>query len=154
MSYLDVSTFLTVVRKTPLVAVDLVILDSLGSMLVGHRTNPPAKDYWFVPGGRVRKGESLDEAFSRIAFAELDTALARSDAWFLGVYEHFYEEDFAGEVDSGTHYVVLVHAVQQDPASLQLPMDQHDGYRWVTPEEGRMDLSIHANTRVYFDALR
>lgn len=150
---LGLELFRQVVHCAPLVAIDLLICDRIGRMLTGQRVNPPAKGYWFAPGGRIRKNESLDQAFGRVTHAELGTALSRSDASFVGLYEHFYDEDFTGEVGAGTHYVVLVYSLQLDPGSLQLPTDQHDSYRWVTPEQGRQDMSIHANTRVYFDAL-
>jgi colanic acid biosynthesis protein WcaH len=154
MSLLDRGKFADVVQYVPLVAIDLLICDPLGRLLVGRRVNAPAKGYWFAPGGRIRKGERLDEAFARVSEAEVGVSLLRSAAVFAGVHEHFYEEDFRGEVGAGTHYVVLAYGLQLDPASLDLTTDQHDGYRWVKPEKGRQDLSIHANTRVYFDAPR
>lgn len=148
---LTVEDFANVVRSAPLVAIDLLVRAPSGELLVGYRKNPPAKDYWFAPGGRIRKGETLDAAFLRITEAELGVALPRSSASFARLYEHFYEEDFTGATGSGTHYVVLAHVLEVDPAALRLPTDQHDGYRWVEPAVGRVDPTIHPNTRVYFD---
>lgn len=142
--------FFNVVQATPLVAIDLLVHDGCDHWLVGHRTNPPARGFWFVPGGRIRKGETLDTAFRRIASAELGRPFERSQARLHGLCEHFYEEDFTGAAGSGTHYVVLAHVMQADPATLLLPLDQHDGYRWVTSSEGRADASIHPNTRLYW----
>ncbi|MBW8834431.1 MAG: NUDIX domain-containing protein, partial [Burkholderia sp.] len=90
--------FLDVVRLTPLVAIDLLVRDADGRVLLGHRRNRPARGTWFVPGGRILKDETLDAAFSRIADAELGIAkLARSSARFEGVVEHHYSDNFAGE---------------------------------------------------------
>lgn len=144
------SAFLSVVRHAPLVAIDLLVRDADGHMLVGHRTNPPARGYWFVPGGRIRKGETLVVAFDRISAAELGHSYSIGEAHFVGVYEHFYAEDFTGEVGHGAHYIVLGYMLDVDRNSLQLPTDQHDGYRWVDPAEGLRDETIHANTHVYF----
>jgi colanic acid biosynthesis protein WcaH len=142
MSHLEPATFRLVAHSAPLIAVDLLVRDRDGQMLLGRRVNPPAKNYWFAPGGRIRKGETLDQAFERVSRAELGSSVARSDASLVGVYDHFYAEDFTGEVGPGTHYVVLAYALQLDPASLQLPMDQHSAYRWVAPREGRHDVSV------------
>ena len=60
------SEFVDVVRNTPLVSIDLIISDPMGAILMGWRNNEPAKDTWFVPGGRIRKNERIAEAFERI----------------------------------------------------------------------------------------
>jgi colanic acid biosynthesis protein WcaH len=99
--------FLEVVERTPLVSIDLVVQDRAGRVLLGRRTREPAKNTWFVPGGRIRKNETLDAAFSRITAAELGAPLARSQARLLGVYTHLYETNFAEAAGIGTHYVVL-----------------------------------------------
>lgn len=141
--------FLTVVASTPLVSIDLVVRDMDGRFLVGLRTNPPAQGFWFAPGGRIRKDETLDAAFRRITEAELGRAFERGEAGPAVVHEHFYAEDFTGG-PAGTHYVVLAHELRVDPDVLDLPADQHSGYRWVNAEDGLADSGIHANTRAYF----
>ncbi len=141
--------FLSVVRHAPLVAIDLVVRDSRGRTLVGMRNNPPAQGFWFAPGGRIRKNEALDVAFGRITAAELGVPLQRSHANLLGLYDHFYDEDFSGGL-AGTHYVVLAHELRLDPDSLVLPEEQHSAYRWVTATEALADTRIHPNTQAYF----
>ena len=81
---LDRESFLEVVRLTPLISIDLVVRDPRGCLLLGLRNNRPAKDCWFVPGGRICKDERLDEAFRRIAHEELGLALERSAGVPLG----------------------------------------------------------------------
>src|SRR5580692_10716108 len=88
--WLEPSVFAQVVRNTPLISIDLVLRDPMGAVLVGHRTFEPAKGYWFVPGGRIGKLETLDEAFARIITEETGIGVSRQDARLLGVYEHFY----------------------------------------------------------------
>ena len=55
--FLDEGTFKSVIENAPLVSIDLVVKNSLGQYLFGYRTNRPAKGFWFVPGGRIHKGE-------------------------------------------------------------------------------------------------
>jgi colanic acid biosynthesis protein WcaH len=85
--FLDESTFKTVISNAPLISIDLVVKNSQGQYLLGYRTNRPAKNYWFVPGGRIHKNESMDAAFLRLTEAELGSKLARKSARFLGPYE-------------------------------------------------------------------
>ena len=140
--------FAQVVRLTPLVSVDLVVRNAAGEMLVGWRRNRPARDTWFVPGGRVGKDERIADAFARLAREELDAALTIADARFLGVFEHLYDDNFAGEPGFGTHYIVLAYAAAA-PATLTLPEAQHSRYRWMTDADLRADPAVHPNTRAY-----
>lgn len=61
--FLDNTTFSTVLDSTPLVSIDLVIENTQGEILLGERKNRPAQGYWFVPGGRILKNESLAVIF-------------------------------------------------------------------------------------------
>jgi colanic acid biosynthesis protein WcaH len=147
--------YLAVVTNTPLVSIDLVIVDEEGYILVGKRTNEPALGTWFVPGGRVGKDETLDAAFERIAKDELGHGnWIRASAKPLGVFEHFYSTNFTGSDDIGTHYVVIAYAVVSDGLRLeQLPTDQHSAFEWVKSggvTKARDTVSLHDNTEAYF----
>lgn len=87
------------VRNIPIVSVDLVV-ECPDGIVLGKRANEPAKGEWFVPGGRVRKGERLDEAVHRVADEELGVDVDIHEA--LGAFEHFYE---MSEVRGKKHYV-------------------------------------------------
>jgi hypothetical protein len=76
------TAFLEVVRNAPLVSIDLIVRDHDGRILVGRRVNQPAKGTWFVPGGSIRKGETLARALARISDAELGVALGPGDVGF------------------------------------------------------------------------
>ena len=142
--------FAHVLRNTPLVSIDLVVRDEHGRVLLGLRLNRPAQQWWFVPGGRIFKDERIDEAFLRISRAELGRAIPRRDAEFLGVYEHLYDDNALDIPQLSTHYVVMAYEVHVDAASLDLPDDQHDRFRWMDTDAIRGDASVHPNTRAYF----
>jgi colanic acid biosynthesis protein WcaH len=151
MAKLGNTEFLTVVSNTPLIALDLILHDEQGRYLLGRRVNRPAQGSWFVPGGRVRKDESLDDAFARLTREELGLREAeRSDAQLLGVYEHFYEDNFSGQPGVSTHYVVLGYRFRLPQRLPHLPLDQHSDYRWASVEDILLDESIHENSRAYF----
>jgi colanic acid biosynthesis protein WcaH len=147
---LDQDTFIAVIRHTPLVAIDLIVTRDDGCILLGHRLNEPARDFWFVPGGRIYKDETMAAAFSRICRDEIGYKGILTTANLLGCYEHFYPENFAGESGISTHYVVLAYRLTLAVEIEQLPARQHDAYRWFRPSEITDNPAIHEHTRAYF----
>ena len=147
---LSTPDFLTVVRLAPLVSLDLVVLNPRGEVLVGLRTNKPAEGFWFVPGGRIQKDERLDDAFRRLTGEELGHPIGLAEASPLGVYEHLYEDNFAGAPGVSTHYVVIAHRVDLDLDLAALPGAQHARWKWLAPDALRADAMVHPNTRAYF----
>lgn len=147
---LEPDRFARVVRDSPLVSIDLIVRTPGERVLVGWRNNEPAKETWFVPGGRICKDESLDRAFRRITRAELGRELDRGDSRSLGVYEHFYDTNFREDGQFGTHYVVLAHELRIGEETMDLPDIQHAQYRWMSLAELRDDPDVHAHVKAYF----
>lgn len=146
---LDSEIFAHIVKHTPLIAIDLIIKNSEGRVLLGKRVNAPAKGYWFVPGGRIYKDETIEEAFSRIFFSETGHKLLIDSAKFLGVYEHFYENSFHDE-NISTHYIVLGYEINYDFSLDVLPEVQHNTYRIVPIKTLLHDAEVHSNVKLYF----
>ncbi|RWX56594.1 GDP-mannose mannosyl hydrolase [Photobacterium chitinilyticum] len=146
---LEHGLFKTVVAHTPLISIDLIVRNTQGQVLLGQRLNRPAQDYWFVPGGRICKDETMASAFSRLANEELGLAYSLDEARCLGPYEHFYQDNFAG-TDFTTHYVVLGYSITADIALDNLPQEQHDNYRWFDVSELLASDEVHHHTKLYF----
>jgi colanic acid biosynthesis protein WcaH len=142
--------FLRIVEATPLVSIDLILRNERGEILLGKRANRPAQGLWFVPGGRVRKNEPVADALRRISRRELGVEL--SEAKLIGVFDHFYPDNFLGAPDVNTHYVVLgMEAGWPEGARAQAD-DQHDELRWWTASEILASDAVHGNTKAYFEA--
>ena len=150
MTLLERKVFVEVVKLTPLVSIDLIVKDQTGKVLLGRRRNAPAQGKWFVPGGRIRKNETLARAFERICREELGITAEISSARFIGCFEHFYPDNFAGIENIDTHYVVLAYALSIDTLPTSLPDLQHDDYRWFDRQTAGSDPQVHAYTRNYF----
>jgi colanic acid biosynthesis protein WcaH len=114
----------TIVEHVPIVSVDLLVRYD-GGLLFGRRTNEPAKDHWFLPGGRVRKFETREEAVHRVAREELGVEVELVES--LGAYEHFYDEANVEGVD-GKHYLANGYVVDVVDGDLRAD-DQHDDLR-------------------------
>ena len=149
--WLDKSTFKTIVDTTPLVSIDLLVRDSEGKILVGKRVNRPAQGYWFVPGGRILKNETIAQAFSRLTEVELGIRLEVLAARYLGLYEHFYDDSiFTDDDDSvSTHYVVSGFEVTLPEGYSALPYEQHNEYQWLSEEEFVSSDDVHLHSRWY-----
>ena len=146
---LEQQVFLQIVANAPLVSIDLIVANARDEILLGQRVNAPARGAWFVPGGRIRKNETMANAYARVCNDELGMYQDIRHAMFAGVYEHFYDDNFAGAPGISTHYVVMAYRLTVAEA-LTPPHEQHSVYRWVKPGDIAADDSVHRNTRAYF----
>ena len=144
---LDTNTFKTIVASTPLISIDLLVRDTQGNILLGKRVNRPAQGAWFVPGGRVLKDESIEQAHTRLLKVEL--GMDKTSSCFKGVYQHFYDNNFSGEAFT-THYVVLAYEVIFNGDIASLPVTQHNDYRWFSEMALLNNDDVHIHTKWYF----
>lgn len=147
--YLDKKIFQIIVQHTPLVSIDLIIKNAQDQVLLGRRNNRPAQGYWFVPGGRIRKNESLAMAFERLTINELGQAFSIDEASALGVFEHLYSDSIFSDQLS-THYIVLAYEIVIDYTPQTLPLEQHHKYQWFAINDLLEDSDVHKNTKLYF----
>ncbi|MGZ5817661.1 MAG: GDP-mannose mannosyl hydrolase [Burkholderiaceae bacterium] len=140
--------FIQVIDATPLVAIDLIVQNEMGEILLGRRCNRPAQNYWFVPGGRIRKNERSQDALQRIGRSELQIDVPTGR--LLGVFDHFYEDNYFGLPDMSTHYVTLAYRVEMKKDSLFMHDEQHVEMKWWDPDSLMSSLDVHDNTKLYF----
>ncbi|MFB6140062.1 MAG: NUDIX domain-containing protein [Halosimplex sp.] len=142
--FIPEAEFATVLERVPQVCVEVVLeREADEGVLVARRTNEPAKGEWFWPGGRLYKGERLDDAARRVAREELGVDVALEGR--LGVYEHFWDRSRIDGVDS-RHTVNIVYRVRQTDPDAGIELDeQHDDYRFVTGDED----GLHEYVRAY-----
>ncbi|WP_232508570.1 GDP-mannose mannosyl hydrolase [Haloarcula marismortui] len=132
----------TIIANVPIVSVDLLVRYDEG-LLFGKRTNEPAKGYWFLPGGRVEKGETRTEAVDRIAKQELGLSVKIVES--LGAFEHIYETSDVAGVNT-KHYLANGYVVKVDSGQLRTD-DQHEDLQVF---ESIPD-PLHQNIRAYLD---
>jgi colanic acid biosynthesis protein WcaH len=141
----------------PLVSIDLMVTRPSHQgleLLLGLRNNLPAQGWWFTPGGRIRKNESLTTALRRLAHDEIGLNhdwLSR--AQLLGAWDHFYP-DSAFDADVSTHYVNLPHALHltEDEAKAFQPLSgqglQHKTWMWMSVAQANIDERVHEYVRL------
>ena len=92
INILDNKLWEIIVGNMPIPAKDLLFFSNEKGLLMGKRLNKPAKDFYFVPGGRVFKNENKENAIKRIASEEIDLSINPIDCVPIGTYDHFYDE--------------------------------------------------------------
>ena len=138
-------------RLTQIISVDLIIHGSEREVLVGRRKNAPAKNSWFVPGGRVYKYETMEKAIERISEEELGFKLFKSNMEHVGVYDHIYPDNFV-DGDHGTHYLAHGFRAFVDKSQI-LPeqfQKQHVELKWVSIHQLLENPEVHEYTKNYF----
>ena len=149
-TFLDNNEWKFCVQKLPIIAIDLIIKNKKSEILMGIRSNNPAKNFFFVPGGRILKNEKIEDAFKRITYIELGKTLDINDANFLNYYEHFYQNSLWDVEGISTHYVVLafkIEATSKDKFNLN---NQHKCFQWIS-KDNQNSFNIHEYSLNYLN---
>lgn len=88
-------------NKQPIIGVGAVVLHD-GKVLLVKRANPPCQFQWAIPGGKVRYGETLQQAAEREIREETGIIIKAGKPIFG--FDHI-EQDSSGGVQC--HYVIV-----------------------------------------------
>lgn len=147
--------FYSVLKNTPLVAVDFLIFDFNGNILLGKRLNNPAKSFFFSFGNIIFKNEKITEAQERVLRNELKINQIEkymSKIRFNGVFEQFYSNNFMDEQTS-THYVVLSYALTIDKHDIEIIpgndmyTNQHENLKWFNESNVYSSDEVHPHAK-------
>lgn len=112
----------------PCVAVGAVVFKSNRVLLV-RRGQPPSQDSWAIPGGKVRLGETLQEAAEREILEETGLVIhARRPIYTFDLLE----KDKHGRILF--HYVIVDLIADYVSGNVHAGDDARDA-RWVRPSE-------------------
>lgn len=160
--WLSEEVFSSACAALPLVSIDLMITrpgDQGRELLLGLRNNRPAQGWWFTPGSRIRKNESLSTALRRVAQDEIGLNLDwLGRAQLLGAWDHFYP-DSAFDSGISTHYVNLPHALyltRDEAQAVQPPSGpglQHQSWMWMPVALASTDERVHEYVRTVLPRL-
>lgn len=119
----------------PVVCVDLLVRRGAKYLLVKRR-NEPLKGEWWVPGGRVLKGEMALEAATRKLRAE--TGIEGRFFKFVGYYEDFYE---TSAFDVPCHSISIVYETEVDEQRIMVDETSED-FRWEWGPPARLRFKL------------
>ncbi len=112
----------------PRVAVGAVVFKQERVLLV-RRACPPGSGQWAIPGGKVRLGETMQQAAEREILEETGITIRAKDPIF---FFETIDRDDRGQVRF--HYVIIDLAAEYAGGHLQ-PGDDASDVRWVSAEE-------------------
>lgn len=107
-----------VLERVPILCVDGIIVNQQGQFLLVRRRHEPYRGEWWIPGGRVLKGERLEAAFKRKMREELGVEVRILAA--VGYYEEQHKSD-EWDVQNAVHAVSVVFCAV--PLSLDVRLD-------------------------------
>jgi len=121
-----------ILENMPIVCVELVIVHD-GKVLLVKRKDEPAKDEWWLPGGRILKGETMEQAVSRKAKEEVGFEVEIIKQ--LGTYDEIFKEAPFG-VKTGLHSV-CVEFLCRPKGKTAVKLDKTSKeYKWIESSEG------------------
>jgi len=85
MSLIPKKQYIKILKNLPVLCVDIAVQNNKGEYLLIKRANQPKKGHWWVIGGRLLKGESLEQAVARKVKEE--TGQRVKDIRPIGYYE-------------------------------------------------------------------
>ena len=128
-----------IIEVLPILCVDIIIQNSRGEFLLIKRANEPLKDQWWVIGGRVLKGETLEKA--AIRKVEEEVGLKITDVKLVGYYEDADETNPFGLYTPLHSVSVVFLAVIDNHQNIKLDNQSSDWkYSKELPERFRLTL--------------
>jgi len=110
----------------PSVAVGIILFNPQKEVLLIKRANPPAQGLWTLPGGKLKFGESLEQACIRETKEE--TGLNIQTVQLVEIVEHIAE---------GFHYVIFDYLGNIKDSALAIPGSDALDVRWINMNEIR-----------------
>ena len=112
------SLYELIVDVLPIASVEAVISKN-DSLLFLRRQNSPAEGQWWFPGGRIRKGETLEEALYREVKEE--TGLHVIESELVNVYSRIFD---------GRHDISIAYICKCKPDKITLN-NEHSEYKYI-----------------------
>jgi len=127
MNHIPAELYQQIHASIPIACVDF-ILKKDNSFLLAKRNNKPAQGQWFFPGGRIMKGETLEDAVKRKAKEEVGVEVTIGK--MLGVEETLFPD---GPFEGSTHTINIVFLVSPIDRDDEIVLDnQNEESRWYT----------------------
>jgi colanic acid biosynthesis protein WcaH len=138
MNLIEQKNYNLILENMPILCVDGIVVNDKDEILFLKRENEPALNEWWFPGGRVFKGEKLENSIVRKVKEEtnLDVVVDR----FIGISE----TDFTtGPMNIPVHTINVTYLLR--PISNNIKIDNlHSEYIWSSDFD-----NLNLNSEIY-----
>jgi colanic acid biosynthesis protein WcaH len=117
-----------ILENIPICCVDIFIFHNDKILLI-KRNIEPEKNKWWVPGGRIYKNETIENAIIRKAYEE--TGLNVKINKIMGVYETMFNTGIYEDLKTGTHTINICSLVEIVNNNLIRLDDTSSDYKWI-----------------------
>ncbi len=139
---LDKDFYKQVVAQLPILCIDTFLVNPKSKKyLLVKRCNNPAKGTYWLPGGRMIKGESFFEGAQRKCSEEIGISIEAKQV--LGIYNVLFPDSEWGTPTHTPGIGVLATCSSEESVSLN---ELHEDHKWVSLSE--------PNTIDYIDKMR
>jgi colanic acid biosynthesis protein WcaH len=84
-----------------------------GKILLVKRTEDPAKDSWWIFGGRIQRGETLQQAARRGIYRELALDISDEERFSeFGVFNLIWPVRREPVATHGSHHLLVAHSIE------------------------------------------
>lgn len=137
MVFIPDDKYAQIMEALPILCVDVLLHNSKGECLLVKRANEPLKGQWWVIGGRVLKGETLEQAAIRKVKEE--AGLIINSVKPIGYYEEISHTNRFGSLTPLHAVSVVFSAVVDDSQHIKLDSQSTN---WKYSSEMPKDFSI------------
>lgn len=114
MPFLDNKDYEFIFSRVPRLCLDFIIVKDK-SFLLAQRDIAPSKGYWALPGGMLRKGETIKQGAERILNDEV--GVKKFSMEMIGFIEFIHEIDQQGIDMHNVSIAFLVHLADEEPVA-------------------------------------
>jgi len=146
--------YAAVLDSIVIACVDIILINGMREMLLGKRTREPQPDYWII-GGRMKPGESFEEAAARNIKRELGIELGPERFTYLTTLSLVWARRAQEPKDNGSHMISITMAANvndEEIASIR-PNDEYSELRWIRPATIRYGTGFHPALIQYAEEL-
>lgn len=133
MNYIPDALYQEIISCIPIACVDIAVIRD-GKVLLVKRKDKPAQGQWWLPGGRVRKRETMRDTAKRKALEEVGLDC------FVGPLVHTAETIFPdGPFGESVHSINSCFLMHLRRGLFSVKVDENQsGFRWVDAVEPDM----------------
>ncbi len=141
--FLDKTFYQEAIEKLPIICVDILVVDpSAEKYLVLLRKMKPKKNVYWVPGGRMNKGETFFESAKRKCWEKGRIEVKTKKV--LGIYNLMFPDS---EWNSSAHNPVVAILATYDSQKGSVSHDElHKNHKWLSLSQ--------SNENPYIEAIR